>query len=770
MDLLDSLNDKQREAVQSLDGFYRVIAGAGSGKTKTLTHRFAWLVHEHGVPSERILCVTFTNKAADEMKERIKILLDNNVDLHLNFVCTFHSFCVKVLRQEIGILGLDPKFKILDVDDQKLMMKEMYKRYGISARDYSIDDALQRVNRLKTGGEWINPVMVLLGRGSIPVTYDMDQLTKIAIRFLSFQREIGGLDFNDLITFTTFLFKLYPEVRTRWSARFDYIMVDETQDNSILQWMLLDFLSEVNHNLYVVGDPDQAIYSFRGAKPDFLVSLDQKYNCKTIILDRNYRSTPVILNAANNVISHNRNRVKKDLYTNQGIQGDLIKRYHADDVDDEGTYVAKQVKAMLSQGVDPNQIAVLFRISALSRAIEQSFIKAGIPYVVYGGTRFFERQEIKDSLAFLSLLVNDDDDIAFLRVINKPARKLGDSFIAELSEIGSRDGSHLYPTLRANIGASNRLSRPSAAGFVSLIERFRKQVPVKPISALLTELLEESGYMNILRKKDETDRMDNISELIGSIQTYEQGYADGSIVSINQYLQDISLFTNMDTSVKTDAVKLMTIHQSKGLEFDNVFLIGFNEDVLPSFRALMDKDPNAAIEEERRFAYVAITRAKSNLFVSEIERGYRGNMEPSRFLKEIDGKYLELVVRESDSEKLDRFFTQSHATYPQRRHRIFVLGSKVRHADYGIGEVTRLDEDKRLIYIQFRRFKEPIGIDFEDVKLNLLRFDQHLVTPEAGKYFHVLNVGLCKVISVDEIDETFSGIDPDGNVIQSTWE
>lgn len=770
MDLLGSLNDRQQEAVQSLDGFFRVIAGAGSGKTKTLTHRFAWLVHTIGIPSGRILCVTFTNKAANEMKERITGLLDCYNNLDLRFVCTFHSFCVKVLRKEISALGLLSDFKILDVEDQKLLLKEMYKRQNISSKEVPMDDVLHRLDRLKIGAEWVNPVMVLLGRGEISTDMSMDLVTQTAIKFLSFQREMGGLDFNDLIAFTVFLFKNYPEVRYRWSSRFDYIMVDETQDNSVLQWLLLEYLSEVHENLYVVGDPDQAIYSFRGAKPDFLVSMDEKYKCKTIVLNRNYRSTPVILNAANNVIANNQNRVKKDLYTQKDVNGDLIEWYHADDSEDESAFVAGTVQKLLRDNTDPREIAVLFRISALSRSIEQSFIKAGIPYQVFGGTRFFERAEIKDALSFLSLMVNDDD-VAFLRVINKPSRQLGDAFIAGLSRIAEMTNTRLYPALRDNLGTTKILSKPSAKKFVALVEQFRAKVGKQSISSLLNEFLSESGYIEYLTKKEEIDRYDNVVELIGSIHEYEASYTDDGFVPINQYLQDISLFTNMDAEDKDDSVKLMTIHQSKGLEFDNVFVIGFNESIIPSFRALSDINPRSAIEEERRLAYVAITRAKSKLYISDVACNYRGELTPSRFLAEISTQYIHQVTPVPDYviDDMGRFISKGH--YVNKRH-IYAEGCRVRHQYYGVGEIVETNKIEEYYLIKFKRQEDPVVIScgFTDMKL-LPRYNK-LTCPEpaVGMTRYVGSYGLCTVLSVDPVEETFVVTDLAGNIYKCNWE
>ena len=771
MDLLASLNDKQAEAVQSLDGFFRVIAGAGSGKTKTLTHRFAWLVREIGIPSNRILCVTFTNKAANEMKDRIVGLLDGDMDLNMQFVCTFHSFCVKVLRKEIPLLGLHSDFKILDVEDQKLLMKEMYKRQNISTKDYPIDDVLHKVDKLKGGDEWMNSVLVLLGRGQMLIEPMMDESTKIAIRYLSFQREMGGLDFNDLITFTTYLFREYPEARKRWSSRFDYIMVDETQDNSILQWLLLDYLSEVHKNLYVVGDPDQAIYSFRGAKPDFLVSLDQKYSCKTIVLDQNYRSTPVILNAANNVIANNRNRVKKDLFTKNDVKGSLIDWYHAEDTDDESIFVAHTVQRLLNEKTDPKEIAVLFRISALSRSIEQAFIKAGIPYQVFGGTRFFERLEIKDSLAFLSLLVNDDD-VSFLRVVNKPARQLGDAFLAELSRIANEKGTHLYPTLRDNLGSTKMLSKPSAKKFVALVEQYRAKVGTQTISTLLNDLLVDIGYMDFLRNKEEEERLDNIMELIGSIKQYEDGYSADSIVSINQYLQDISLYTNMDVEDDDESVKLMTIHQSKGLEFSNVFLIGFNESVLPSFRALSDINPKKAIEEERRLAYVAITRAKSHLYLSDVAWSFRGDQASSRFLGEIDPVYVHQVqpVPAHVIQEMNRLVCNPR--FGSQR-RVFPVGFRFRDSEYGVGQIVDVNKEEEFYVMVFKRNPdELVEILFDDFDMKYLpTYDKRSwPEPTVGSQRFVGRYGICTVLSVNNIEETFVIQDSSGNVRECNWE
>ncbi len=716
--ILDTLNDKQHQAVLATEGYFRIIAGAGSGKTKTLTHRFAFLVKEMGVPANRILCVTFTNKAAAEMRERVKQLLQENISDE--YICTFHSFCVKVLRREIQRLGYQQTFAILDTADQKALLKEVYAELGISSEDgIKAKEALAHIEKCKNGEGWQHIVKLLIAPEDPAIPADADIQDRILLRYLAQQRKNLSLDFNDLISFTLYLLQTDAQVLHTWSTAFNYIMVDETQDNSIRQWNMLELLSQSCRNLFVVGDPDQAIYSFRGAKPEGLVNFDKRFSpCTTIVLDQNYRSTPVILSAANDIISHNRLRVKKELYTANTQAGNPIEWFHGEKDKDEARFVADRVQSLLDNGVRADEVAVLFRMSALSRSIEQAFIQQGVKYQVYGGIRFFERQEIKDTIAYLTMAESPDNDMAFLRTINTPSRKLGKSFLNKVKDVAKSSRCSLFAALRDNYGQVKELTRPGAAAYLKLMAQIQKTKDCMSISELAAYILDETGLMDELRKSEDTDRLDNVIELQNSILSYENEHKHEDDLSLNLYLQDISLYTNIDAKDRTDAIKLMTIHQSKGLEFPYVFLVGCNEGVMPSQRCVSELR-RQGLEEERRLAYVAVTRAKRQLYITDNEGAYYGggNRVPSRFIFEIDDSRVKRINRVPEylvsmtqsiiqSECLDDDIAEEAP--------FFTVGTRVRHRAFGLGTVEKVDtvRNEYLIRMDKNDYLMSIRMDF----------------------------------------------------------
>lgn len=523
--ILESLNDRQREAVQATEGYFRIIAGAGSGKTKTLTHRFAYLVQEIGVPSNRILCVTFTNKAAAEMRGRVKQLLGENITDE--YICTFHSFCVKVLRREIQRLGYQQTFSILDMTDQKSLIKEVFEEMGLSSNDgITAKDALKHIEMCKTGEGWEHVVKLLVAPNDPVIPAEAEVKDRILLNYLTLQRKNLSLDFNDLISFTLYLLQTNHQVLDTWSNAFSYIMVDETQDNSRRQWAMLELLAKACRNLFVVGDPDQAIYSFRGARPEGLVKFDKVFSpCTTIVLDQNYRSTPTILGAANDIIVHNRLRVKKELYTDNVDPGSPIEWIHADNDKNESLYVASKVQSLLENGAKSDDIAVLFRVSALSRSVEQAFIQNGIKYQVFGGMRFFERKEIKDVMAYLTMAETPDNDMAFLRTYNYPSRKLGKAFINRIKELAKADGSSYFAALLKHYGSVKEVTRSGAAEYIKLANQIQG-LKGGSISDLATYILDQTGIMKELRESEDTERLDNVVELQNSILSYENEHKD----------------------------------------------------------------------------------------------------------------------------------------------------------------------------------------------------------------------------------------------------
>ena len=770
--LLEGLNEQQIEAVRFVNGICRVVAGAGSGKTKTLTHRFAYLMEHEHVPGRDILCVTFTNKAAKEMRERIKKL--TNGAIPDDFVCTFHSFGVKVLRAEHAALGIKRDFKILDSDDQLSLMKELYRKKEIDAKTSpSHKMVLGRVEALKKGKAWKLFVAWMLGVGPRPTVELFQPENFLAMEYIKMQAESGALDFTDLITFTAYLFDTRPDVREKWAARFRYIMVDETQDNSDLQWLLIRHLQSVHHNLFIVGDPDQAIYGFRGAVPESFVRFDSAYKgCRTFLLTRNYRSTPTILNASNNLIACNRSRVAKELVSDMENPGDLIDWNHADDSEKEAEYVAGRILSLLNKGVSPTEIAVLYRISSLSRQIEQACIRKGIKYQVYGGLRFFERKEIKDCLSYLRL-VEGADNLAFLRVINEPKRQLADAFVKEVNRLSEADGTDLYTTMANHLGKSKQLSKPGAKEFVRIIQKYRDKVGSVPISEILKGILDETKYMETMEDNEEGERKDNILELLDSIQTYEEENGTDGVASLTDYLQDIALYTNIDNRDVPDSVKIMTIHQSKGLEFEHVFVIGFQENIMPSFLALQSGSPSE-LEEERRLAYVAMTRAKKGLVLTSSAYTRRSETTPSRFLPEIGYRYINLIG------DVDHFTLMEAENLAARevRHNyrrpkgILSVGDKMRFDNYGVGIVSGFTPDKRCYLVDFF-FEEGI----QEIPVSCLGIEY--VVPqdtdeaellEPGDTVYVQRYGECQVIRNDSRQEMLRLSAEDGYEFDCPWE
>lgn len=683
-DYLESLNQRQREAVEATEGRIRVVAGAGSGKTKALTCRYAYLVNVLGVDPANILCLTFTNKAAQEMRQRIHKLV-NNGDYN-DLVCTIHGFCVKFLRQEIHRLGYPKSFTILDEDDQKQLAKQVMEELGLNRTVETVGQFLDAVGARKVEQFLIQPNYIEQHMTNMPLqpTEPMvgdSQTDDMAWhRYLELQKKTLALDFQDLIFFTIHILKNFPDACAYWQNEMEYIMLDEAQDCNKSDWTIVETLQGIHHNLFIVGDPDQAIYEWRGARPKMFIEFKAD---QTIVLDQNYRSTSPILNLANSVIRRNRNRLPKDLFTTR-LGGTTVTHFHGRSDQEEAKWIAKRIKSMTEQpeSASFSDFAILYRASYLSRGIEQELVNAGIDYVIWGGVRFFDRAEIKDALAYLRL-IDKGDDLSFMRICNVPSRKVGKVYLSRLRALADQDGTTLYEALKHHISA-RELYKESMVHFIDMVEACRQLVEERMalpilldehgtvistqrrdhvISDVLDLVLEQSGYKDLLRQDDDTDRLENLTELLQSVHTYEETHSQEEALSIDSYLQEIALYTNMDmdvasspkdvagTSPKKPAekakVRLMTIHQSKGLEFPYVFVTGLSEGIFPSMKTLRERKGEGE-EEERRLMYVAVTRAEQQLFLTESEgfsAAARLSKYPSRFLREIQRS---LFVTEGD--------------------------------------------------------------------------------------------------------------------------
>ena len=620
---LQDLNGRQADAVTSTEGRVRVIAGAGTGKTKALTYRYAYLVNVLGIDPANILCLTFTNKAAAEMRQRIAAMVRSGD--YNDFVCTIDAFCVKFLRKEIHRLGFPKTFTILDEEDAKSVAKQCMDELGLKRTEKTVKEFLGGISVEKSLNDYITTYM-------LPEVKWSDEMLKSNLaNYIHRQMKNYALDFSDLENFTNYILDRFSDAREYWQNRLNYIMVDEAQDCNLDNWQIIEKLAAGHRNLFVVGDPDQAIYEWRGAKPERFVQFARD---KDIILDENYRSTPKILDVANSVIAHNKNRVPKDLFTRKH-EGRAVIHFHGKTEAEEMEWVVKQIRLLTDGGARPSDIALLYRASFQSRAVEQELLNARIPYTIWGGTRFFERKEIKDVLSYLRLVNDPENDLAFERIVNVPPRRLGRKFLEDLKARASEDNLSLYHALKRHRGTS-ALGKPGASEFVDLIEDCARYGKSARLSDLLNRVLDRSGLKRMLREDQDEDRLENVDELLQSVRFYESTRSEDE-VTLAGYLQDIALYTNQDYRKDTPTVKLMTIHQAKGLEFPYVFIIGLSEGIFPNMRTIREYKKNGE-EEERRLMYVAITRARKALFLTESE-GFnistKMNKYPSRYLTEI---------------------------------------------------------------------------------------------------------------------------------------
>ena len=703
--LKENLNEQQLEAVTETEGFVRVIAGAGSGKTKALTQRYAYIVEALGINSSNILCVTFTNKASQEMRKRVKRLVGENSDL--SYITTYHGFCVRVLREDINKIKYPKNFIIMDVEDQKTVLRQVYNELGLTSKVFTFKQVLRYISKQKTSQEYLQYILESKKKETD------NEIEKVFIRYLEKQQRNFALDFDDLLNFALYIFVNNPDVLEKWQKRLHYIQVDETQDSSQKQFMLIEMLSQFHKNLFVVGDPDQTIYEWRGAKPEILVDFDKQFtDSKTIIMNQNYRSTPNILSLGNHIIKNNKIRVDKDMFT-QNPEGVEVVHFHGENDYEEGLWVANEIKRLVNdENCKYSDFAILYRANHISRSIEQSLIRENIPYSVFGGIRFFERKEIKDVLAYLRL-IEFEDDFSFLRVVNTPSRGLGKKFIENVAKIAEKESISLYSALQQNITQKD-LSRKGAIEFIELIEKYKKSKVDLIISDLVKEIMDESGLSAYYRTDGDTDRLDNIKELQNSIILLET--QDEEPINLTEYLQEIALYTDMDIEDdRNDRVKLMTIHTSKGLEFPYVFLCGFTEGVLPSAMSIKERRAKA-LEEERRLTYVAITRAEKAFYMTESE-GYNFstglNKYPSRFLFEISDNYFvrkgelsqEIINEAKEQLKLD--------ASRQLIQKKFNVGDLVNHLIWKQGKVIEVNEEKGEYQIEFVETGKTKPINFE---------------------------------------------------------
>ena len=647
MSIYDTLNEPQREAVRHTDGPLLILAGAGSGKTRVLTHRIAYLIEELGVNPWNILAITFTNKAAGEMRQRV----DNLVGFGSEsiWVSTFHSMCVRILRRFIDRLGYDSRFTIYDTDDQKTLMKAVCKKVDIDTKQFKERMLLSVISSAKN--EMILPEEFELNAGG-----DFAQL-KIAKVYREYEAQLkanNALDFDDLLVKTVQLLQTQPDVRENYQERFRYIMVDEYQDTNTVQFKLVSLLAGKYRNLCVVGDDDQSIYKFRGANIRNILDFEKEYpDAKVIKLEQNYRSTGNILNAANGVISNNKGRKDKTLWTANG-EGEKISLRQFDTAYDEAEFIAEDIKKEVRDGASYNDNAVLYRTNAQSRLLEEKFIAMNIPYKIVGGINFYARREIKDILAYLKTVYNGQDDLSVRRIINVPKRGIGLTTINRIQEAADERGISFYEALLAPemIPGAGR-SAAKLDSFAALIEYFKGQAEKESLTDLLNEILDMTGYAQNLEADDEVDaesRLQNIEELLNKAAAYEEDCEDrGEKATLSGFLEEVALVADIDSLEEDqDYVVLMTLHSAKGLEFPHVYLAGVEDGLFPSYMTITGDDPEE-LEEERRLCYVGITRAEQQLTLTcarkRMVRGETQYNRISRFVSEIPPELLDTGSR-----------------------------------------------------------------------------------------------------------------------------
>ena len=631
---LTALNPMQRQAAETLEGPVLILAGAGSGKTRTVTYRIANLM-DHGVQPWHILALTFTNKAAREMKERVEKLVGANAEDM--WIGTFHSVCVRILRKDIEKIGYQRSFTIYDEDDQNRVIKDAIKTLSLDENKIPVREIRAKIsdakNKMLTPDEWFQ---------ESPRDYHSQQIHDIFNYYEERLRAANALDFDDLLLRTLQLFVDHPPVLDFYRQKFQYVHVDEYQDTNAAQYTFVRLITQESRNLCVVGDDDQSIYGWRGADIRNILDFEKDFpDAKVIKLEQNYRSTANILDAANQVIAHNKGRKEKALWTDEG-EGEKIHLYSAGDEREEAAWICEQIRKMQKQDLAFSQMAILYRTHAQSRVLEEMLMRAGIPYKVFGGTRFYDRKEVRDALAYLRIIVNPADDVSLVRIINTPKRSIGDSTVALLQEHAREEGIPMFSVINDPPAELSSRPRKCISEFALLLMKLTAMKEAMPLSEFVENMLKETG----LRAQFEVDgndeartRLENLMEFAGAAKEFESQSQDKSLEA---FLENVSLVTDLDRQEEAPQyVTLMTLHSAKGLEYEAVFLAGLEEGIFPSMRTAMEEN---RMEEERRLCYVGITRARKRLYLSFARRRMLFNQithnPPSPFLKEIPERLI----------------------------------------------------------------------------------------------------------------------------------
>lgn len=724
MAVYDTLNKPQKEAVFHTEGPLLILAGAGSGKTRVLTHRIAYLIEEKGVNPWNILAITFTNKAAEEMRQRVDSLV--GIGAESIWVSTFHSMCVRILRRYIDRLGYDNRFTIYDTDDQKTLMKEVCRKTDINTKRFKERMLLSVISSAKN--EMILPEEFELNAGGDFVQL---KIAKVYKEYEAQMRANNALDFDDLLVKTVQLLETQPDVRENYQERFRYIMVDEYQDTNTVQFRLVSLLAGKYRNLCVVGDDDQSIYKFRGANIRNILDFEKEFSdAKVIKLEQNYRSVGNVLEVANSVIRNNKGRKEKTLWTDNE-KGEKIRLRQFDTAYDEAQFIAEDIKDETAQGANYSDHAVLYRTNAQSRLLEEKFVAMNIPYKIVGGINFYSRREIKDVLSYLKTIDNGKDDLAVRRIINVPKRGIGLTTINRIQESAAARGIGFYDALSApDLIPGIGRSASKLDSFAALIEYFKGRSEESGVTDLLTEVIEKTGYTESLEADDPEEleaRVQNIDELVSKAAVYEESCSDrGERPTLSGFLEEVALVADIDSVAEDrDYVILMTLHSAKGLEFPHVYLAGMEDGLFPSYMSISGDDPEE-LEEERRLCYVGVTRAEEKLTLTcarmRLVRGERQYNSMSRFIKEMPSALIDTGKREGGfsqnvslgekrtySSEVSGYKRSAYAQKPafaaiqkgsglmakKSEGLSYGVGDRVRHVKFGDGTVTEIKEGGR---------------------------------------------------------------------------
>lgn len=719
--ILDKLNKEQFEAVTHVDGPLLVIAGAGSGKTRVLTHRIAYLISEHNVKPWNILAITFTNKAAREMKERIEKLIGES-DSKDMWVGTFHAMCVRILRREIEKAGYDKNFLIFDTTDSKTIMKQCIKELNLNDKMYSDKFLLGEIGRAKND---------LIDEKQYENMYAGDfRLSNVAKAYSMYQSKLkknNAVDFDDIINVTIKILKENPETLEYYQNKFKYILVDEYQDTNKAQDLLVSILAQNHNNVCVVGDDQQSIYKFRGADIDNILSFEERFpNTKVIKLEQNYRSTKSILALANEVIKNNAGNVKKNLWT-ENDEGEKPKFYKAQDEYDEANYIVEQINHLRREEYSKySDFTILYRTNAQSRVFETVFMREGIPYKVVGGQKFYERKEIKDIIAYLRVIANPNDDVSLRRIINEPKRGIGKTTLDQIEMISNSMNISMFSVAKDIDKYVATRANSSIKEFADFIVSMQKDT--SSVEGLISRVIKESGYMSALELEESAEaesRIENLGEFLNVAIEFEKEEAENSL---NDFLENLALVTDLDSvEDEQENVKLMTFHTAKGLEFPTVFMVGMEDGVFPSYRSIGE---DAELEEERRLCYVGVTRSKEHLYLtcanSRTSFGSTSCNPVSRFLTEISNEFIDGNISKRPEKKMFEFedyttpiinpknafnfrtaesFLQTVQANEDTDLSVFRRGVSVEHKKFGVGMITNVEpeDDDLIVEIQFEK-------------------------------------------------------------------